>query len=198
MIKQREIRAYYNDDFIRVYQAYNNSIANSAVTNQRFISPPFKLERTTWIKPSFFWMMYRCGWGDKENQERILAIDITHEGFLWALQNSCLSLYDRNVYASQQEWERIKNISPVVIQWDPERDIFLNKLDYKTIQIGLTSIAAKLYANNWILKITDITDYSKKIKGYIDNKKMAEVFDLLFSEKKYFVPDEIVKKIGAL
>lgn len=52
--EQRAIRAYYKNDFIRVYQAYNNNIADSAVANQKFVTPPFKLERTTWIKPSFF------------------------------------------------------------------------------------------------------------------------------------------------
>jgi hypothetical protein len=196
VIKQREIRAYYTNDFIRVYQAYNNTIADNAISNQKFICPPFKLERTTWIKPSFFWMMYRCGWGYKENQERILAIDISHEGFLWALQNSCLSHYESNAYESQQEWERIKNISPVIIQWDPERDMFLNKLEYRSIQIGLTPVAAKLYVNDWIVKITDITATSQKIKAFIDDKKIAEAFELLPSEKKYFASDKIIEKLG--
>jgi uncharacterized protein DUF4291 len=26
----------------------------------------------TWIKPSFLWMMYRCGWGKKAGQETVL------------------------------------------------------------------------------------------------------------------------------
>ena len=187
VVKQKEIRAYYTDNFIRVYQAYNNSIADAAVANQKFITPPFKLERTTWIKPSFFWMMYRCGWGYKENQERILAIDITHDGFLWALQNSCLSHYDSNIYQNREDWKRKKNISPVVIQWDPERDLFLNQLDYRSIQIGLTPPAAKLYVNEWIIKITDITTQSQKIKILTDEKKLAEAFKLLPIEKDYSV-----------
>lgn len=76
-------------------------------------------------------MMYRSGWGYKENQERILAIDITHDGFLWALKNSCLSHYDRRVYENIQDWEGKKDKSPVVVQWDPERDYSTNpyKLD---------------------------------------------------------------------
>ena len=50
------------------------------------------MERMTWIKPSFLWMMYRAGWGKKdENQKRILAIDISIEGFEWALEHSLLS-----------------------------------------------------------------------------------------------------------
>jgi hypothetical protein len=196
MIKQKEIRAYYTDDFIRVYQAYNNNIAHSAAANQKFTTPPFKLERTTWIKPSFFWMMYRSGWGYKENQERILAIDITHEGFRWALKNSCLSHYVSQVYPTIEEWEKTKANAPVVIQWDPERDMFLNKLEQRSIQIGLTPAAANLYVNSWILKITDITDPAQKIKALIDKKKTAEALTLLPFEQKYPVSSNIMNKIG--
>ncbi len=81
MTEAREIRAFYTDKTIRVYQAFNHAIADSAIQHQTFVSPPFKMERTTWIKPSFFWMMYRSGWATKEDQERILGVDITHEGF---------------------------------------------------------------------------------------------------------------------
>ena len=55
-----EIRALYNDETIRVYQAYNKTIAEEAVKNGTFGSH-FSLNRITWIKPSFLWMMYRCG-----------------------------------------------------------------------------------------------------------------------------------------
>ena len=48
----------------------------------------------TWIKPSFLWMMYRSGWGTKTDQERILAIDITREGFNTILSGVVLSAFD--------------------------------------------------------------------------------------------------------
>lgn len=86
---EKEIRAVYDEQTITVYQAYRKEIAEAAVKNQKFVSP-FKLERMTWIKPSFLWMMYRSGWGSKEGQENILAIKIKRTGFEWALQNSCL------------------------------------------------------------------------------------------------------------
>ena len=70
-----KIYALYDEKTIRVYQASNDAIANEAVKNGAF-GKNFKLERMTWIKPSFLWMMYRAGWGTKENQNRILAIDI--------------------------------------------------------------------------------------------------------------------------
>lgn len=185
MQQQKEIRAFYTEQFIRVYQAYNNVIAESAVKNNQFVSPPFKADRTTWIKPSFLWMMYRSGWATKENQERILAIDITHEDFKWALDNAVLSHFDPDVYKTHEDWQKIKENAPVVIQWDPERDIRLNKLDYRAIQIGLTPPATKLYISNWNIKITDITDTAKTIKRLIDTNKMEEAQSLLPREKIY-------------
>lgn len=45
-------------------------VCKIAVKHQKFVSP-FKVDRLTWIKPSFLWMMYRCGWVQKEGQELI-------------------------------------------------------------------------------------------------------------------------------
>ncbi len=57
------------------------------------------------IKPSFLWMTYRSGWGKKDNnQKRILAIDITREGFEWALEHSLLS-HQAHDYEDKNEWE---------------------------------------------------------------------------------------------
>lgn len=72
-------------------------------------------------------MMYRAGWGFKDDgQNRILAIDITLEGFEWALAHSCLSHRDPSL--SEEEWQQRKDHSPVRIQWDPERDLLLQPL----------------------------------------------------------------------
>lgn len=196
MPKEKEIRAYYTDSFIRVYQAYNDSIADSALHNKRFVSPPFKLERTTWIKPSFLWMMYRSSWATKENQQRILAIDISHQGFLWALTHSSLSHFDNTLYRNLEEWEKTKRASPVIIQWDPERDILLNKLNYRTIQIGLTLHAAKLYAEQWIIDISDITSIAPKIKSAIKDNKLLQASSLLPAERIYPLSDPVKQKIG--
>lgn len=139
-IPTRQIRAVYDDKTIRVYQAYSDPIANSAIEHQTFVSPPFKMERMTWIKPSYLWMMYRAGWGSKDDgQKRILAIDITREGFEWALAHSCPS--DPEPGMSAAEWKQLKYRSPVRIQWDPERDLSLQPLPHRAIQIGLSEEA---------------------------------------------------------
>lgn len=41
-IPVRQIRAVYDADTIRVYQAYNDAIADSALAHGTFISPPYK------------------------------------------------------------------------------------------------------------------------------------------------------------
>jgi hypothetical protein len=180
----RQIRAVYDDRTIRVYQAYSDAIADSALANGTFVSPPFKMERMTWIKPSFLWMMYRAGWGLKdESQKRILAIDITREGFEWALAHSCLSHADPSM--SKEEWERLKNSAPVRIQLDPERDLLLQSLPHRTIQIGLSKEAVKLYVNQWVRRITEVTPLAHDIRSLIQEGKFNEAKAMLPAERPF-------------
>jgi hypothetical protein len=188
---EKVIRAVYNNDTITVYQAFNKIIANSAVKAQTFVCPPFKKERMTWIKPSFLWMMYRSGWATKENQECILAIKIKREGFEWALQNSCLSHFDKDIHFTQENWKKLLHSSPVRIQWDPEKDILSQPLLYRSIQIGLSDIAVDKYINEWIVSIEDITEYCKSIQELLINHKKNQAKSLIFVEKNYPLPENI-------
>jgi hypothetical protein len=154
---QHQIRALYDDETITVYQAYPASIAEPAVRAGRFV-PPFKRDRMTWIKPSFFWMMYRSGWATKQDQEHVLAVRITRAGFEWALANACLSHYDPSVHPDQKTWSRQLKTSPVRIQWDPERSPALSPLPYRSLQVGLSGVAVDRYVDEWIVGITDVTD----------------------------------------
>ena len=165
MRNNKDIYAVYNDETIRVYQAYSQAIAEPALEHQRFVAS-FKIERMTWIKPSFLWMMYRAGYGHKDDgQRRILAIDITHAGFRWALEHSCGSYIPEDM--SRQDWDALKARTPVRIQWDPERDIRHNALDHRSIQIGLKGEAVKRYVNDWIVRIEDITPIAHKMYDHI-------------------------------
>ncbi|MEA9566902.1 MULTISPECIES: DUF4291 domain-containing protein [unclassified Xanthomonas] len=180
----RQIRAVYDKNLIRVYQAYSDEIADSALKHQKFISPPFKMERMTWIKPSFLWMMYRAGWGYKdEGQKRILAIDITREGFEWALAHSCPSHPDSGM--SHEEWDQLKSRSPVRIQWDPERDLSLQPLPHRAIQIGLSKEAVQLYVSEWIQRITDVTPLAHSINSLVSADNLSAAADLLPNEGIY-------------
>lgn len=180
----KEIRAFYTEDIVRVYQAYNKVIADGAVKNGTFGSS-FKLDRMTWIKPSFLWMMYRCGWGTKENQEHILAIDIKREAFDYIVQNAVISTYDDNIGISHEEWKEQIKTSEIRCQWDPERDLFGNPLEYRSIQLGLRGNAVQKYVNDWIVSIEDITEYVMKLRE--QKSRGMDINSLLPTERIYSV-----------
>ena len=75
---------------------------------------------------------------------------------------------------TKDEWKKeIKN-SLVRCQWDPERDIYGKSIGRRSIQLGIRGEFVKKYVNEWILKITDITDEVKRIKQSIDNGTFKE------------------------
>ncbi len=190
LVPAHQIRARYSADTITVYQAYSAEIALPAVRAGRFV-PPFKRERMTWIKPSFRWMMYRCGWATKPGQDRVLAIDITREGFEWALAHACLSHYDRERHADRAAWARQLKVSPVRVQWDPERSLHLKPLPYRSLQVGLSRDAVDRYVDEWTTAVTDITETVHRIHGLLraGDDRAAEA--QLPVETPYPLPAEI-------
>ena len=60
-------RAEFDEEGVYVYQAFRDSIADYALAHGRFGGPDFNPARMTWIKPSFAWMLYRCGYGHNEH-----------------------------------------------------------------------------------------------------------------------------------
>lgn len=73
----------------------------------------------------------------------------------------------------------------MVIQWDPERDIRLNKLDHRTIQIGLRNQAVADYCQKWIVNITDVTELAAKIHELVESERINEALALLPEERVY-------------
>ena len=180
----KEIRALYTEDTIRVYQAYNADIANEAIDKGTF-GDSFKLDRMTWIKPSFLWMMYRCGWATKVNQECVLAIDMKREAFDYLVNNAVMSTYQKEIYGSYEEWKILIHNSDIRVQWDPERDICGNPLKYRSLQLGFRGEAIRKYVGEWIVSIANITDYVLELKKMISIKK--DVSELLPDEKVYHI-----------
>jgi hypothetical protein len=191
----RQIRASFTDTTIRVYQAYCHEIADRALQVQAFV-PPFKMERMTWIKPSFLWMMYRSGWGMKPGQERILAVDISRSGFEWALAHACLTHYDPAVYASQEDWLLTKAKSPVRVQFDPDRSPTMEALNLRAIQIGLSGEAVERYAQEWVKKITDITELVREVHEIIRAGQPSAYNPLFPKEVPYPLPLDVANRIG--
>jgi hypothetical protein len=195
-VPARQVRAVFDVRTITVYQAYSPAIAEPAIAAGRFV-PPFKPDRMTWIKPSFLWMMYRSGWATKPGQERVLAIQITRDGFEWALMHAALSHYEPGTYASQEEWAQRKTGSPVRIQWDPERSLLLQPLPWRSIQIGLSGEAVSRYLDQWIIGITDLTPLAERIHRHVSSGDLEAAQAELPGERVYPVAAPIRGLIAA-
>ncbi|SIT13055.1 DUF4291 family protein [Achromobacter sp. MFA1 R4] len=106
-----------------------------------------------------------------------LEIDISREGFEWALPHSCPSHPDESM--SKEEWQHAKENAPVRAQWDPERGLLLQPLPSRAIQIGLSKQAVDLHVKEWILQITDPTELAHGIHALVIEKKLDAAKSLL-------------------
>ena len=192
----REVRAVFDEETITVYQAFSSEIADKALRAGRFV-PPFRRERMTWIKPSFLWMAYRSGYASKPGQERVLAVRMTRRGFEAALRSSCLSHFETDTYADRSQWEARRDATSVRVQWDPERDLRLQPMGYRSIQVGLAGAAAASYVEEWITDLTDATSTMHTIGRLIGRARFSEAELLLPPALTYPLPSDITRTIGA-
>jgi hypothetical protein len=188
---QHRIRALHTDSTITVYQAYSPEIGVPAVRRGRFPAA-WKRDRMTWIKPSFLWMMYRCGWGTKPRQETVLAVEITRDGFEWALRNACLSSYERGLHPDRSAWQRELRRAPARVQWDPERDLRLQPLPHRSLQLGLSGEAVRRYADEWTVSIRDVTPLATEIRARVGAGDLDAAARLLPGERPYPAEDGLL------
>ncbi|MET7378250.1 DUF4291 domain-containing protein [Streptomyces sp. NPDC005526] len=193
---QRRIRALHTEATVTVYQAYAPEIGIPAVRQGRFPAG-WKRDRMTWIKPSFLWMMYRCGWGTKPAQETVLAVEITREGFEWALRNACLSSYVRGLHHDRSTWQRLLKRAPARVQWDPERDLQLQPLPYRSLQLGLSGDAVRRYADEWTVSISDVTPLAHELHTLVSSGDLDAAGRLLPAERPYPAQDELTAHLRA-
>ncbi|MFF2778083.1 DUF4291 domain-containing protein [Streptomyces sp. NPDC058052] len=181
---ERRVRALHTPTTVTVYQAYPPGIGLPAARDGRFPAA-WKRDRMTWIKPSFLWMMYRSGWGSKEGQETVLAVEITREGFEWALRHACLSHYERGFHSDRAAWQRELRRAPARVQWDPERDLRLAPLPYRSLQLGLAGEAAGRYADAWTVSVRDVTGLAHEVHALVRAGDLPGAAGLLPEETPY-------------
>lgn len=154
----RHILAQYNDALVIVYQAYSPAIGHFAA-RRGYFGGGFSLERMSWIKPNFLWMMYRNGWGTKEKQEVTLAVRLKRAAFDTILAEAVPSTYVSALYATEDAWKQALKQSAVRLQWDPDHDPSGARQERRAIQLGLCGPILEQYARNWIIDIEDISDF---------------------------------------
>jgi hypothetical protein len=194
-VRRREISADFDASSIVVYQAYRKEIAVPALEAQRFV-PPFSLNRMTWIKPSFLWMMHRSNWGLKPGQEYILAVRITRAGWEEALAQAVLTSPEQGIYRDAEEWRRQVDHAHVLVQWDPERSLRGAALPYDSIQVGLSRHIVTRYVDEWTLQIRDVTPLVRKIHGLLQAGEVSRSSKLLPVERVYPVEAGIAHRLA--
>lgn len=166
------ILAQFDEESIVVYQAYNEKIACAIVKHQNFhhsecLEAGFKLTRMSWIKTNFLWMMYRSGWALKKDQEKILAITISRDGFESLLRKS----------VSSHSTEQNKNFDLVRLQWDPDHNLDFSKVETgrRVIQLGLRGESFMKFSSEYVRNIIDITDVVIDNREKVKTPKMLRV-----------------------
>jgi hypothetical protein len=189
---ERQIYAAYDDEGIFVYQAFSPQTVQAALAKGTF-STGFSLDRMTWIKPSFGWMLYRSGYATKTRQQGILKIKLKHEGFLAILRQSVETSHDSQVFPTIDDWKRALRNSDVRHQWDPDRNLRLGKLSRRAIQIGIQGATVRHYVNDWIIGLEEVTELAHQIQAAA---KMKQVFPPVLLERVYPIEPDLVHSLG--
>ncbi|WP_427160726.1 DUF4291 domain-containing protein [Aliinostoc sp. HNIBRCY26] len=164
----RHIIAQYDDQTVVVYQAYRPAIANFALTHGYF-GGEFQLNRMSWIKTNFLWMMYRSGWAAKPGQEVVLAIWLKRTAFEEILSKVVHSSFIPELYTTQEAWQTALKHSQVRLQWDPDHHPSGAKLERRAIQLGLRGEILAAYAQDWIVNIEDISEFVRQQRRNINS-----------------------------
>src|SRR5262245_22248191 len=190
----RHILAQFNQEDIVVYQAYSPQIGRYASENGSF-GDGFRLDRMSWIKPNFLWMMHRSSWAEKQGQEVVLAIRLRRSSFDALLRSAVATKFENNVYESEVEWRLALRDSEVLFQWDPDHDPMGKPLQRRALQVGIRGNALRHYSQEWVVDIEDVTALVRAQSRFRD----PELFDELLTplERVYPVSDpETTRRLG--
>ncbi len=191
----RHILAQFDDDTIIVYQAYPPGIGHFAAQHGYF-GGAFRLNRMSWIKPNFLWMMYRSGWGTKHGQEVILAVRLGRSAFETILSQAVHSAFQPAIYASEAEWAQAVKQSAVRLQWDPDHEPSGAPVARRAIQLGLRAPVLRRYAREWVVEIENISEFVRQQRQLAQSR---DTYDQLITpqEEVYSVTDQtIAVRIG--
>jgi hypothetical protein len=162
--ESRRVLAAFDDEGVWVYQAFRPSTVSAAVAKGTF-GQGFGLDRMTWIKPSFGWMLHRSNYASSKRQEAIARIKIRRGGFDEILRSGVLTSFDPAIHESQERWARALRATEVHVQWDPDRDLVGLPLARRAIQLGLRGSMVKRYVDEWIVSVVDVTPIAKAVQS---------------------------------
>ncbi len=188
----RQVLASFDASGVCVYQAFRPGIAESALRQGTF-ADGFNLNRMTWIKPSFGWMLYRSGYASKHRQERILRIRLCHEGFQAILRAAVPTSFNPDLYSDEHAWRADLDRTEVRYQWDPDRDLALRPLARRAIQLGLQGPVVESYARRWVVGLEDVTPLARAVR---DAVRQGTALPRVPAEDVYPLEPELARRLG--
>lgn len=192
MGQERRIYADHDDEGVWVYQAFRPSTVAAALAKGTF-DKGFSLDRITWIKPSFGWMLYRSRYASRPRQEAILRIKLRRSGFDTILRAAVPTSFEPGVFPSRDEWARALRATEVRVQWDPDRDLTLRPLPRRAIQLGLEGSIVHRYVHEWIVELQDATLLARAVRDAIER---GDPLPAVPFEREYLVGPEIRRTLA--
>ncbi len=170
----RHILAQYDDETVVVYQAYRPAIGRFAAEHGAF-GGEFSYSRMSWVKPNFLWMMYRSGWGTKEGQEVTLALRVRRVFFDALLAAAVPSSWDREQFATAEDWAHAVGRSLVRLQWDPDHHPSGARLDRRALQLGLRGEVLEAFGRRELVEVIDLSDFVAEQRARLSSGGVAAI-----------------------
>ncbi|WP_253779125.1 DUF4291 family protein [Goodfellowiella coeruleoviolacea] len=181
---QHQIRVDHDTESVVVYQAYP-PVGPSRHRAPTALCRRSRLNRTTWIKPSFRWLTHRGNWAGKSGQERVPAVRITRRGWATALSRAVLTTADHDAPAR----------AAVHVQRDPERPVRDTPLNHHRNHAGIGRALIRAFTQEWVIGLTDIIPRVHRIADLVHTGQAKKAKRLLSPERIYPVPSEIARRI---
>jgi hypothetical protein len=189
----RHILAQYDDESVVVYQAFQPSIGLFSA-EAGYLGRGFSLQRISWIRTSFLWMMTRSAWGTREGQQVVLAIWLKRAAFDQILTQAVSVNFDEQRYEDREQWRAAVEGAEVRMQWDPDYDPVGQPTARRAIQLGLHGSVLANYARPWIHRIENISGFVGEQRERLLPRKRAAL--ITPTEHSYPCEPELAQKLG--
>lgn len=128
---------------------------------------------------------YRSGYSYKDpNQSRILALKTKHTHFQHLLSLAAVTSGQKGGLTVEERAEGVR------VQWDPERSPRLGVLDYRSIQIGIGGEVGRVWAEEWVVGIEDVTGRARELKRGVEGEEGGLVERGLVPRERVYEVDE--------
>lgn len=113
------------------------------------------------------------------------------------LTHACLSHFGSAQHPDHRAWSQQLKVSPVRVQWDPERSLRPGALPYRSLQVGLSGEAVDRYVDEWTIALTDVTATVRTIYELLRAGDEQAAAALLPTELPYPLPAQTAATIAA-